>query len=127
MTNQIQATAVSLYRGDALTLPFCALSENGEPIDLTGAIVYFSTKIKEEDVAAILAKTSADVDEILILDQTDEDTKGCGEVYIVGVDTLNHPVRTYRYDIRAKLADDSSITIRAPSPFEVLSPVTVIP
>lgn len=95
-------------------------------VDLTDSVLYFTVRTVEGASGdPVISKTSADVEQIEILDQTTN--KGQFKVYLLSSDT-NVAIKQYRYDVWVTFPDDDEARpVVRPSLFEVRPSVTVLP
>lgn len=98
------ATEITMYRGDDATFPF-TLTQGGDPVDLTGAVIVFSGRLAadfDEDEAAPLILTEAGGDIVILPDQTTTD-KGKIEVTIPATVSVDLDTAKYLCDIEVTL------------------------
>jgi len=100
---------LSLVRGESARYLVTITDEDGVPVDLTGATIYWRVKAMATDAdPALIAKSSADVAEIAILDQTDDELLGKLELYLVPADTASLTPGSFVFELRAVLADSTN-------------------
>lgn len=88
---QAAPEVISVTRGETKTLTFVARDDDKQPIDITGAKVWFNVKNRIEDVAPVISKknvTAGGVDKqvLITLVQTGA-TKGQLKVFLTPPDT----------------------------------------
>ena len=101
----------TMYRGDTRPIKVTLTDDDNVAVDLSAAgLVRFTVKNKLRDAIgdAVLAKSSADAAELLVTD----DAAGKLEVYLEEVESEALEVRSYWYDVEAKLADGYIWTVR---------------
>ena len=81
------------YRGDTRSITLTFTDKNSDPIDLTGATLWFTVKsaVADADADAVIQKK--------ITDHTDP-TNGISTVVISPEDTENLPIARYFYDFQ---------------------------
>lgn len=95
-------------------------------VDLTDAVLYFTVRLMEGGDDAIIYKTSADPDQIEILDQ--DTNKGQFKLKIGSRDTNGLAAKQYRYDVWVTFpGDDVARIVVLPSMFEIRPACTVLP
>ena len=100
---------LSIFKGNDKTFEVHIRDETGRNFNLDGAEIIFMVKktIKDEDKDAVITKSSADADEIVITNPVG----GLCEVYLVPDDTKNLPVKTYVYEVRAITGNGEVYTV----------------
>lgn len=124
MTYEIQSNDKILPRGNSrrwrvfVREPDRGEDENdGQAIDLTGSTVIFEMKRQPETRRlqptdeVVVRKTSDDANEIEILDQTAEETKGYCRIRLVPADTEFLAPGTYAYSIDVQTALGDRYTV----------------
>jgi hypothetical protein len=86
---------ITVFRGNDRTIEVTVTDSAGGAYNLTGATIYFNVKKDEDDVASVIAKSTADVAEIKILSPA---TNGVFEIYLVPADSATIS-GLYVYDI----------------------------
>lgn len=125
-----ERTELRIVRGETRTLRLVVTDEDGEFVDLTGAIVYFRVKtaVSAAD-PALIEKDSGTVAEIEILTpQATTGNKGRADIKLVPSDTsaLTAP-QTYVYDAWVVLASGARHPVVKPSKFYLERAVTELP
>lgn len=93
--------------------------------DLTGGTVYFT--VRDEDDAVVISKRSSNTDEIEILDQTSDDTRGQAKIKFTEADTEDlTPGAKYYFDVWASLEDGTQDAVIDRGRFHVRKAVTRI-
>ena len=124
MTILLPENAVSVYRGTSKTLVLKVKDKNKEPVNLTGATVYFSVKRDERDTGnPLIQKMSSDSAQIEIPNPTD----GIAKIYLQPADTQNFDITKYRFDVWMVSAVGKRFVVVRPSVFNVEATVTKIP
>jgi hypothetical protein len=107
---------IDIIRGDSSSIDF-TLTDNGSPVDLTGATVFFTAKpALSNDVSDNTAVISVEV-----TDHSDP-TNGATVIPLSATDTDVTPGEYY-YDIQVKKLDATIVSIRARK-LEVFADVT---
>jgi len=116
-------TDKNLPRGDSrnylLTIrePLTGDNQNPETIDLTGSTIVFEMKRQPEPRRlcptdeVVVRKTSDDANEIEILDQTQEETRGQCRIKLVSSDTEFLDPGTYAYSVKVTTATGDVYTV----------------
>lgn len=109
----LEVNNITMFLRDDRTLSVTVNEENGDPVNLTNAKLWFTVKQRATDLdtQALIRKKTASAggsdDEIDITDATG----GRAEVYIVPADTLNMNPGTYIYDVQVTLANGKTYTV----------------
>lgn len=99
-------TDLTIKRGTTFPILFENTTSDGQPIDLTGATVFFTAKVAEFDTdaddtnATIKKDVTVHVDE----DGNPSATQGISTIALTPTDTQKNPA-TYNYDITVKYAN----------------------
>lgn len=119
---------IAIIRGASKTFQLIVRNENSEPVDLTGAEVYFTVKKMVSDQNPLIFKKSDDPLEAEVLDQVANNAadKGKANIYLVPDDTANVAVGKYVYDCWVKLASGKQYPVIRETTFEVKWNVSVI-
>jgi hypothetical protein len=124
MTILLPENAVSVTRGTSKTLVLTVKDKEGDPVNLTGATIYFSVKRDEEDVGnPLIQKISTNSTEIEIPNPTD----GIAKIYLQPSDTQNFDVTQYKFDVWMVSAIGKRFVVVKTSIFNVEAAVTRIP
>lgn len=126
------SNAVDLYQGESKDLDLEILQEvkdvNGvpmeEPVDLTGATLYFSVRTKANSPDLLIDKQSSNILNIEILSPA---TAGRAVIHLVPADTRSLSPNDYVFDIWAVLSSGKRVPVVEISEFIVKEPVTKIP
>lgn len=101
------AQEITMYRGDDKTFPF-TLTQGGVAVDLTGAAIVFSARLKADfdtDEAAPLILSEAAGDIVILPDQA---TTGKGKITVTipATDSVNLESALYLCDVEVTLSGD---------------------
>lgn len=114
--------AIDVAQGETKTLELTVTNADGDPVNLTGATVYFTVKASR-DGSALIEKDSGTPAEAQITDAAN----GEAEIYLVASDTSSLDAGSYVYDVWVVLSGGARHQVIDPSTFEITVPVTVIP
>lgn len=118
----------TILRGTSKTYRLTVIDDNGDRVDLTGATVYFTVRTALGAAPASIAKTSANVLEIEILNQAVPATKGQADIFIAPSDTASPPLLgKLIYDVWVVLVSGKRYCVVEPSAFLVNRAVTELP
>jgi len=112
---------IERYRGDSHSEVFTVRDSDGAAVDITGATVRFTVKehLHQDQAAAVLAKSAADVDEVEITDPT----QGEFTVKFTAAEMQALTPNRYVYDAEVTLSGGAVHTV-ACDVFDVLSDVS---
>jgi len=116
------ANTLTVIRGTSKTYELCVVDEANEPVDLTGATVYFTVKRCTSEETAVLQKTSANIAEIEIVTPKG----GIARIYLTPTDTKSLDIREYVFDVWVRLASGKVYAVIPPSTLSVQAGVTVL-
>jgi hypothetical protein len=122
MSILLPENAVSIVRGTSRTLSLKVKDADGNPVNLTGATVYFTVKQKAKDKYWLIQKISTDIAQVEIPNPTD----GIAKIYLVPEDTVSLATTRYMFDVWVILSSGERYVVVAPSVFEVKDSITVI-
>lgn len=122
MSILLPENAVSIVRGTSKTLSLKVKDAAGNPVNLTGATVYFTVKQKAKDKYSLIQKISTDIAQVEIPNPTD----GIAKIYISPEDTVSLATTRYMFDVWVILSSGDRYVVVAPSVFEVKDSITVI-
>jgi hypothetical protein len=122
MSILLPENSVTVHRGASKTLNLTVKDADGNPVDLTGATLYFTVKRKETDASCIIQKISSDVAQIEIASPA---TQGTAQIFLQPSDTNKDPGK-YRFDVWVVLASGARYVVVKPSVFEIVPGVTVL-
>lgn len=120
---------ITVVRGANKTLLMTVRDSNKQPVDLTGAKVWFTVKNRIEDVAACISKKNllaggVDGQILVLLPQTGAQ-KGQAKIFLVPADTAGmDPDESYWCDAWVQLATGEKYQVVSNRPFKVESAVT---
>ena len=114
---------LNIVRGVSKTLRLTVVDEDGDAVDLTDAVVYFSVKILLSDAEAVIEKTSETPADITILAQSG-DTLGKADIFLVPSDTLSLSAEKHYYDVWVELVTGARYCVVSPSAFWIRRGVT---
>ena len=124
MTILLPENSVSVIRGTSKTLVLTVKDKNKEPVDLTGATIYFSVKKKETDTGnPLIQKVSTDSVQIEVPNPTD----GIAKIYLQPSDTQNLDITQYKFDVWMVSSIGKRFVVVKPSIFNVEAGITRIP
>lgn len=124
MTILLPENAVSVTQGTSKTLVLTVKDKHDDPVDLTGATLYFSVKRDERDVGnPLIQKISTDSAQIEVPNPTD----GIAKIYLQPSDTQNFETTQYKFDVWMVSAIGKRFVVVKPSVFNVEAAVTRIP
>lgn len=121
--------AITVVRGANKTLLMTVRDGNKQPVDLTGAKVWFTVKHRIEDVAACISKKNllaggVDGQILILLPQTGAQ-KGQAKIFLVPADTAGmDPAESYWCDAWVQLATGEKYQVVSNRPFKVEPAVT---
>jgi len=125
---QMLVNLLTVVRGSDRTFRLLVTDNDGNPVDLTGATLYFTVKDGLSATAiTILTKTSASSAQIAIQNQLVPATKGMALIYLVPTDTATQAPGQYYYDAWLKTVDGKKVDLLPPSTFEIRAAVTTVP
>lgn len=113
---------IDVVQGASELVDVTVSKSNGDPQDLTGAILYFTVKIKASDQYPVIQKISTDSTQIEIPNPTD----GKAKVYLRSSDTAGLLPRRYVYDIWVSLEDGTRYVVVPTNILEVKPGVTTL-
>lgn len=119
------AQPICMVRGTSKTFRVTVFDDANDPVDLTGATVYFTVALTAGGAAEI-SKTSAVPAEILILAQTGA-TLGQADIFLIPTDTASLPLGLHKYDVWVELSGGERHPVVLPNDFRLEAGVTVIP
>lgn len=115
------ANTVQIYRGQSKTLEVVVKDDSCNPVDLTGATVFFSVKMNSTDPTALITKSSTDSTQILILTPT---INGIAQIFIKPLDTQYLEIDTYIFDVWVQLPSGNRYPVIPISEFIIQAGVT---
>lgn len=116
-------SAISLIRGTSKTILLSVTTSAGKPVDLTGATLFFTVKVREEDEMPLIHKSSVDIAQIEVTDAIG----GAAKIYLNPEDTHDTDIGQYMFDVWVVLSSLKRYVVIPPSTFEVLPGVTELP
>ena len=117
------ANLISVIRGSSKAFEITVTDDQDEPVDLTGATMYFTVKRDISEPLPTVRKSSADPTQILIA----APRTGVAKLFLVPGDTHGKSIGGYVFDVWVILVDGRRIPVIPPSQFEVEQGVTVVP
>lgn len=102
----MSSNSINIIRGDDVSITIKFTDSDGNPIDLTGATVYFTAKNNLSD---------ADNDAVLSADITSHSNPTNGETVLTFADTDTDglTVKSYYYDLQLKTAAGKISSVKA--------------
>lgn len=114
--------AVTVIRGSSKTFQLTVVDRFGKPVDLTGATLFFTVKVKTEDPYPVIQKKSSDPTQILITNPKG----GVAQIYLQPQDTANRDPLVHVFDAWVSLVGGKRYPVIPPSTFEIVPGVTVL-
>lgn len=126
------SNTIELYQGESLDVDLEIVQEipdvNGnlqdQPVDLTGATIYFSMRMKASAPELLISKSSANLLEIEIVAPPQN---GDAIIHLLSSDTKHQPPGDYVFDVWVVLSSGKSVPVIEISTFTVKEPVTKLP
>lgn len=126
------SNTIELYQGESVDIDLDIVQEvpdvNGnlvdQPVDLTGATIYFSMRMKASAPELLIGKNSTNILEIQILSPPQN---GEAIIHLVSSDTRVTPPGDYVFDVWIVLSSGKSVPVIEISTFTVKEPVTKLP
>ena len=126
------SNTIELYQGESMDIDLEIVQEvpdvNGnpedQPVDLTGATVYFSMRMKASAPELLIGKNSSNLLEIEIVNPP---RNGDAIIHLVSSDTKHTPPGDYVFDVWVVLSSGKSVPVIEISTFTVKEPVTKLP
>lgn len=112
--------AITLLRGVTKTLRLTIQDEDGDPVDLTAATIYFTVKRKIGDELPLFQKISTSPTQAEITDAKG----GVAKIYIYPGDTQGRDPGEYVFDIWLVTGTGKQFAVVPPSIFEIEAAVT---
>lgn len=115
--------SIFLTQGAARTLTMSVTDSSGAVVNLTGATVVFTVKVRSSDTAVVFRKTSSDPTQIQIVDAR----AGLVSIFIEAADTKYRNPQEYIFDIWVIEPSGRPYPVIQPSPFVIQPGVTFLP
>jgi hypothetical protein len=115
--------SIEMFRGTSKTFDLSVVDDSGLPVDLTGAVLYFTVKERIDDPLPLVQKKSSDALQIDIYDPR----AGKARIYLEPGDTQNLALKPRFFDVWAVLVSGRRYVVIPPSDFILQPTVTVLP
>lgn len=109
----LEVNKITMFIRDDRTLSVSVNTDDGTPVDLTGAKLWFTVKERssDTDLQALISKKNLEAGGSDTQIKVISASTGKAEIYIVPADTLSVNPGTYLYDIQVTLANTKTYTI----------------
>lgn len=124
MTTQVllSENSVPFIRGVSKTLTLTVVNLSGDPVDLTGASVYFTVKREIFDRVPVITKTTSNVAEVAITNPKG----GIASIYIDPADTQNLDIHPFVFDVWVVLPSGKRYCVVKEAVLDIQPSVTVL-
>lgn len=123
-TSSSGSVSISIVQGSSKTLELCVVDEDGNPVDLTGATIYFCVA-QCDGADPVIEKSSAVLTEIEILDQVTY--TGKARIYLDPADTATLDPGDYLFDVWVELASGKRYPVISRGTLTIINSICQIP